>query len=276
MRHRATAASSATRWCADPRVRKVSFTGSTAMGEAIARIAGVKRLSLELGACCPVGDPAGRGHRARRPGGRARRLRQRRAGVHLGPAGARRPRDRRRLPRRPRPARWRPSAPATRRQTPTSGTLISEGEAAGSQTRCIDDAAAGGARVLTGGERDGAVVAPAVVADVDPDRRSPGRAVRARGRGEQRGRTGTRRSRWPTAPLRPVGAGIFTGDVANAVRCAARSTPATCTSTGRRCGAPTSCPTAASRAAGSARRARAGRSAEMTEVKTVVLHGRPW
>ena len=40
--------------CADPRVRKISFTGSTAVGEEITRVAGVKRLSLELGANCPL------------------------------------------------------------------------------------------------------------------------------------------------------------------------------------------------------------------------------
>ena len=38
----------------DPRVRKISFTGSTAIGERITRLAGVKKLSLELGASCPV------------------------------------------------------------------------------------------------------------------------------------------------------------------------------------------------------------------------------
>src|SRR4051795_6819487 len=38
----------------DPRVRKVSFTGSTGIGERIAARAGVKKLSLELGASCPV------------------------------------------------------------------------------------------------------------------------------------------------------------------------------------------------------------------------------
>ena len=32
----------------------MSFTGSTAVGEHIARTAGVKKLSLELGASCPV------------------------------------------------------------------------------------------------------------------------------------------------------------------------------------------------------------------------------
>ena len=40
--------------CADPRVRKISFTGSTAVGEEITRVAGIKRLSLELGANCPL------------------------------------------------------------------------------------------------------------------------------------------------------------------------------------------------------------------------------
>jgi len=38
----------------DPRVRKISFTGSTATGTHIAGIAGVKKLSLELGSSCPV------------------------------------------------------------------------------------------------------------------------------------------------------------------------------------------------------------------------------
>jgi acyl-CoA reductase-like NAD-dependent aldehyde dehydrogenase len=38
----------------DPRVRKVSFTGSTVTGTHIASIAGAKKLSLELGSSCPV------------------------------------------------------------------------------------------------------------------------------------------------------------------------------------------------------------------------------
>jgi glyceraldehyde-3-phosphate dehydrogenase (NADP+) len=39
---------------ADPRVRLVSFTGSLAAGERVARAAGIKKLSLELGANSPV------------------------------------------------------------------------------------------------------------------------------------------------------------------------------------------------------------------------------
>jgi glyceraldehyde-3-phosphate dehydrogenase (NADP+) len=38
----------------DPRVRKVTFTGSTAIGAHLAAVAGIKKLSLELGAACPV------------------------------------------------------------------------------------------------------------------------------------------------------------------------------------------------------------------------------
>ncbi|MFD9282443.1 aldehyde dehydrogenase family protein [Streptomyces mirabilis] len=37
----------------DPRARKISFTGATATGEHLARVAGVKKLSLEWGASCP-------------------------------------------------------------------------------------------------------------------------------------------------------------------------------------------------------------------------------
>ena len=38
----------------DPRVNKISFTGSTGIGTRITQRAGVKKLSLELGASCPV------------------------------------------------------------------------------------------------------------------------------------------------------------------------------------------------------------------------------
>jgi acyl-CoA reductase-like NAD-dependent aldehyde dehydrogenase len=40
--------------CSDRRVRKISFTGSVPVGEKITRIAGVKKLSLELGSNAPL------------------------------------------------------------------------------------------------------------------------------------------------------------------------------------------------------------------------------
>ena len=75
--------------CSDPRVRKISFTGSTSVGEQITRVAGVKRLSLELGANCPLivlRDADLDRLRRRRHG----RLRQRGSGLHFGSASARR------------------------------------------------------------------------------------------------------------------------------------------------------------------------------------------
>ena len=40
--------------CGDRRVRKISFTGSDAVGETIVQAAGVKRVTLELGSNCPA------------------------------------------------------------------------------------------------------------------------------------------------------------------------------------------------------------------------------
>ena len=40
--------------CSDPRVRKISFTGSVEVGQQITQVAGIKKLSLELGSNCPV------------------------------------------------------------------------------------------------------------------------------------------------------------------------------------------------------------------------------
>ena len=153
--------------CSDPRVRKISFTGSTAVGEEITRVAGVKRLSLELGANCPL--------------------------IVLPDA------DLDRSPPRPPPAatstrarcasrcnaswwRTRYTTPFVERLTPlveeirtghplaegtTMGPVISEGEARRVES-AIRDAVEGGATLIAGGEREGAVVAPSVLGDVDP------------------------------------------------------------------------------------------------------------
>lgn len=153
--------------CRDPRVRKISFTGNSATGEAITRVAGVKRLSLELGASCPVVVLADAdvelAARAVSIGGYVnagqvcisvqRVLVDRTvvgdfldaltplvAGIVTG-----NPLD----------------------QATTMGVLVSDVEARRVES-AIRASAATGARVLTGGERDGTIVSPAVVADVDP------------------------------------------------------------------------------------------------------------
>jgi acyl-CoA reductase-like NAD-dependent aldehyde dehydrogenase len=40
--------------CTDPRVRKISFTGSRDVGEQIVKMAGLKRVTMELGSNCPL------------------------------------------------------------------------------------------------------------------------------------------------------------------------------------------------------------------------------
>src|SRR6266511_774282 len=151
----------------DPRVRKVSFTGSTGIGERITRMAGVKKLSLELGASCPVIVLADAdlelAASAVATGGYVNAgqvcISVQRVIAHPAISGdfldalvpkveAIRTGD--------------PSSPETE-----MGTVISTGEAERVR-EAIAAAAAAGARVLVGGERDGSVVAPTVVADGDP------------------------------------------------------------------------------------------------------------
>ena len=157
----------------DPRVRKVSFTGSTATGEHITRIAGIKKLSLELGSSCPVvvlpDADIELAASAVAAGGYVNAgqvcISVQRVITH--PAVAADFLD-----------ALVPKVEAIRTGDPRSadtgmGTLITsiEAERVGESIRRT---VAEGAKLLTGGERDGAIVSPAVVAGVDlpdgPDR----------------------------------------------------------------------------------------------------------
>lgn len=153
--------------CADPRVRKISFTGSTSVGEAISRVAGVKRLSLELGSNCPLivlpdAD-----------------LEQVAAATLTGGyvnAGQVCISVQRVLVAREVYADYvdalTPLVEGLQTGHPLDertglGPLISQAEAERVE-RTIRDAVDGGATLIAGGGRDGAVVAPTLVGDVDP------------------------------------------------------------------------------------------------------------
>ncbi|MEV2211501.1 aldehyde dehydrogenase family protein [Streptomyces sp. NPDC050997] len=259
----------------DPRVRKISFTGSTTTGEHIARVAGVKKLSLELGASCPVvvlpDADLELAASAVALGGYVNAgqvcISVQRVITHpdvtadfldalVPKVRAIRTGD--------------PSSPDT-----TMGSLITTAEAERVE-RAIAQAGADGARVLTGGERDGAVVQPAVVADVDPE--SPfsqeelfGPAIAVSSAAD-----------WESAIAQAngtaygLGAGIFTSDVAGAVRAIREIDAGSVHINWTPLWRADLMPYGGLKGSGYGKEGPRAAVSEMTEVKTVVLHGRPW
>ncbi len=154
----------------DPRVELVSFTGSVAVGKRIAATAGYKRLVLELGGNDPliVLDDADLDLAVqlaaegsfRNSGQRCTAVK--RILVQQGIA----PEFTRRLAEKAREyVCGNPTDEATR-----VGTVIDEASAIYLET-VLDEAVAGGARLLVGGKRTGALLQPAVIADVPRDAR---------------------------------------------------------------------------------------------------------
>jgi acyl-CoA reductase-like NAD-dependent aldehyde dehydrogenase len=259
----------------DPRVRKISFTGSTATGERITRIAGVKKLSLELGASCPVivlpDADLEQAASAVAAGGYVnagqvcisvqRVITHPRVNADFLDAL---------VPKVEAIRTGDPSSPET-----TMGSLITTAEAERVE-RAIADAAAGGARVLTGGQRDGATVAPTVVADVDPA--SPfsqnelfGPAVAV-----------STAEDWETAIAQANGtgyglaAGVFTGDVAGAVQAIREIDAGSIHINWTPLWRADLMPYGGLKGSGIGKEGPRAAVAEMTEPKTIVLHGRPW
>jgi acyl-CoA reductase-like NAD-dependent aldehyde dehydrogenase len=156
--------------CSDHRVRKITFTGSTAVGEEITRVAGVKRLSLELGGNAPVAvladaDVAKAAESVATAGyvnagqvciSTQRVIVERRVYADFLDALA---------PKVAAIQTGDPFEPSTR-----LSAMISESEAVRVEN-WIGEAVTAGARVVAGGERDGAVHTATVVADVDPSMR---------------------------------------------------------------------------------------------------------
>jgi glyceraldehyde-3-phosphate dehydrogenase (NADP+) len=156
--------------CADSRVRKISFTGSTVVGEKITRIAGVKKLSLELGSNSPlvvlpdadletvaaataIGGYVNAGQVCIST---QRVLVHRRVYAEF-------------LDALKKPVQSIKVGSPLEEDTRLSA-MISEDDAE-RVGAWIKEAVEQGARIITGGERQGAVYAPTVVADVKPGMR---------------------------------------------------------------------------------------------------------
>ncbi len=156
--------------CADDRVRKISFTGSATVGRAICQVAGLKRVTMELGSNSPVivlddADVEGAAQAIAATGyanaGQVCISAQRilaTPGAHDGLL----------------------QALTTRVSALVAGDPLAQGTHVGPLVReadaarvagWIDEAVRGGARLLCGGARERALVQPAVLAEVDPQMR---------------------------------------------------------------------------------------------------------
>lgn len=259
----------------DPRVNKISFTGSTDVGRRITQLAGVKKLSLELGASCPVvllpDADVDAAAAAVAIGGY----------VNAGQVCI----SVQRVITHPTIATDFLDALVARVEKirtgdPKSaetgmGTLITVGEAERVE-RSIQAALGAGARLLTGGQRDGAVISPAVVAGVDPA--SPfsqdelfGPAVAVSVADD-----------WQSAIAQAngtaygLGAGVFTSDVAGAVRAIREIDAGVIHINWTPLWRADLMPYGGLKGSGIGKEGPRSAVAEMTDVKTVILHGRPW
>lgn len=259
----------------DPRVRKVSFTGSTATGRHIAGVVGIKKLSLELGASCPVVILADadldQAAAAVAAGGYVNAgqvcISVQRVITHESISGDFLDAL---LPKVQAIRTGDPTAAGT-----TMGTLITEHEAERIE-RSIRVAVDSGGLLLTGGERQGAVVAPAIVAGVDPSSPfaqdelfGPAIAVCSAGSAEEA-------IQLANGTAYGLAAGIFTANVSEAVRAAREVDSGMIHINWTPLWRADLMPYGGLKASGIGKEGPRAAVEEMTEAKTVVLHGQPW
>ncbi len=155
---------------ADRRVRKVTFTGSREIGDRICHMAGIKKVTMELGSNSPV---------IVMPDANLEKVASVLAMTGYGNAGQTCISTQRVLASRrvygDLLAAMKPKVEAltTGNQLDEKskvGPMVKESEAARVE-EWINEAVAGGARLVAGGGRRGAIYTPAVVADVKPEMR---------------------------------------------------------------------------------------------------------
>jgi glyceraldehyde-3-phosphate dehydrogenase (NADP+) len=156
--------------CADPRVRKITFTGSRDVGERICRVAGIKRVTMELGSNAPV---------IVMPDADLDKVAEAVASTGYANAGQVCISAQRIL------ASGRIysdflDALKPRVEAITTGSQLEDKVKMGPMVRekeavrvdeWVREAVSAGARLITGGERRGAIYTPTIVADVKPEMR---------------------------------------------------------------------------------------------------------
>ncbi len=259
----------------DRRVRKVSFTGSTATGEHISRTAGVKKLSLELGASGPVVvlKDADIEYAAN--------------SISLGGyinAGQVCISAQRVIVEESIMANFldalRPKVEAIRVGDPFAaetrvGTLISQAEA-DRVAQAIRTAVNDGATLLTGGEQSGTVIQPAIVTNVDPysafaqdELFGPAIAVSS-------ARDVSHAIELANSTVYGLGAGFFTNNLNSAIQAMREIESGVVHINWTQLWRADLMPYGGFKSSGIGKEGLRSAIAEMTEVKTVIMHGQAW
>lgn len=259
----------------DPAVRKVSFTGSTAVGEHIAGVAGVKKLSLELGASSPVvvlpDADLELAASAVAAGGYVNAgqvcISVQRVVAHSSIAA-----DFNDLLAE-QVKKHRIGDPSS--SDTTVGTLITEDEARRVESS-IHSAVDAGATLAVGGDRDGAMIEPALLTGVAPESRIIheelfGPAVAVSTASDIREAIDLANS-----TSYGLAAGIFTKDVNAAVQAAREVDAGSIHINWTPLWRADLMPYGGLKASGVGKEGPRAAVEEMTESKTIVLHGQPW
>ena len=259
----------------DPRVRKISFTGSTATGSHISSVAGIKKLSLELGSSCPVVvlDDAD--------------IEYATDAIALGGyinAGQVCISVQRVIVDRKVMGSFldalKPKVEAIKIGDPKNsetkvGTLINEAEAIRVETS-IKQAVKAGATLLTGGERSRTLISPAIVSGVDP--KSPfaqdelfGPAIAVSSADGIKEAIALANS-----TIYGLGAGVFTKNVDVAIQSAREIDAGIIHINWTPLWRADLMPYGGLKASGVGKEGIRSTVNEMTEEKTIILHGRSW
>jgi glyceraldehyde-3-phosphate dehydrogenase (NADP+) len=259
----------------DKRVRKVSFTGSTRTGEHISRIAGVKKLSLELGASGPVVVL------------KDAEIEYAANSISLGGyinAGQVCISAQRVIVEESIQdeflAALKPKVEAIKVGDPFAadtkvGTLISKAEA-DRVSASIKQAVADGASLITGGQQDGAIIQPAIVANVDPysafaqdELFGPAVAIST-------ARDVTHAIELANSTIYGLGAGVFTNNMNSAIQAMREVDSGVVHINWTQLWRADLMPYGGFKSSGIGKEGLRSAVAEMTEVKTVILHGQAW
>jgi glyceraldehyde-3-phosphate dehydrogenase (NADP+) len=261
--------------CSDARVRKISFTGSTATGTHITQVAGVKKMSLELGASSPVvvlpDADLELTARAVALGGYINSgqvcISVQRVIVH----GAIKADFLDAL----KPLVEKIKVGDPKGEGIDVGTMIDEKEAT-RVAASIRNAVSEGAKLLTGGDQSGSIVYPAIVTDVNPRASIAqdelfGPAVIVSDA------TSTKEALdFANSTPYGLGAGVFTRDVDTAIRSAREIDAGIVHINWTPLWRADLMPYGGLKASGIGKEGVRAAIEEMTEVKTIILHGRAW